>query len=947
MPINGIELEQDLPESIVADDPESRFSDDALLVMSRKYLIKDEELTPVETPKERIIRIAQTMAEPERALGGDESYHRWLEEFYHLIASHDFSPGGRIWSNAGTSIQQLFNCFVFPIFEDVRGNMKTLTDTALTHKEGGGTGFNFSVVPPKGVGYDGMISPGPVLTIDNIDVETETICQGNRRGANMGVLNYNSPDVIDFVFAKRDRREVRDKQTLEDRLVEVVTTSFDRMSLDYDTGSVRESVAGILDSNLTETTYARKTGITASVPEGLEANLVVGKYFPVINPLTGEQFTEEELRMYGKNVERNKAALGADSVVPLDVIGGEIVISRYTGNIVGIVKEGKVFMDYHDIRRELERSGVTVKEGPREGEVVIQDDLKAIFETIGDSAIKHSQGETTILNLSRLRPKGSPVRGGAAISSGVRAFIRNYDTEAWMYHQTRESRQNEAVISIDHPDLLDVASLLQTYWRMDKPKALVGDIADYIRAKAIEKYGEVVLDRLGLLEGELIRAIRTMPKEAVRENHKLKNFNISVLIDQRFVDALEQGGYFPLVHNGEEFTRTALEKAIANSERAEAWLGSDAKHSLRLDGDDVYETYGDTKIGKVEEEVVKIHAPTLFNMIVENAHATADPGLLLAFNANRNSQIEGEEYGATNPCGEIWLYWYEPCDLGSLNAKKMTRQRANGKRELDLYKLRRTAYVGQRFLDNVHDANKGPIPEVELAARGNRRTGLGIMGWANLLADLWVPYDSEEALELARQFAEAMNEGSLQASIELGREKGPFPNFSRSIYRYGDPRRNVARMAIAPTGTISMIYNINSAVEPFFALTYKKEMRGGDYIDYIVEEFERAAHEWGFYRDDLMADIKANHGSVQDMNNIPEEVRRVFVTSHDIDPIWHVRTQAVFQEYFDNAVSKTINLPNSATVSDVDRAYRLAMASGLKGITVYRDGSRDEQILVA
>ena len=947
MPINGIELERDLPQSIVIDNPEGRFSEGASLIMNRKYLIKGPDLRPVETPKERIIRIAQTMAEPERQFGGDEAYKNWLEMFYHAITSQDFSPGGRIWSNAGTSIQQLFNCFVFPQFPDVRGIMKTLTDTALTHKEGGGTGFNFSVIPPKGVEYNGMISPGSVVTIDNTDVETETICQGNRRGANMGVVNYNDPDVVEFVFAKRDRREVRNREVLEDRLVEAVTTSFDRMKLDYDQNSVRKSVSEILDINLEKTTYARKIGVTAEIPKGLEETLVDGKFYPVINPVTGEQFTQEELEMYGQNVESNKAALGADSVVPLAVVSGDIVESRYTGNPVGVVREGNVFMDYKAVKKELEDRGVAVRGEPAEGETYVEDDLRAIFETIGDSAVKHSQGEATTLNFSGLRPKGSPVRGGAAISSGLRSFMRNYDTEARMYHQTGELRLNEAVVSIDHPDLLDVASLLQTYWRMDRPKALVDGVTEYMRAKAVRKYGKAILTRLEGLERVFIRTIRGLPQEVSRENHKLKNFNISVLVDQGFVDALNQKGYFSLIHDGREFTADALRIAIANSEKAKAWLGSDAQHSLRLEGDDVYETYGNRNIGRVQNGIVQLHAPTFFNMIVENAHATADPGLLLGFNANKDSQIEGKLYDATNPCGEIWLYHYEPCDLGSLNAKRMTKIGEDEKPKLDERKVHRSAYVGQRFLDNVHDANRGPIPEIEVSARGNRRTGLGIMGWANLLADLWIPYDSEEALEVAGQFARVMNEGSLEASIELAREKGAFPNFERSIYRNGEPRRNVARMAIAPTGTISMLYDVNSSVEPFFALAYKKLMRGGDYIDYLVGEFEKAAHEWGFHREGLIADVKANHGSVQGMNDVPEEVRRVFVTSHDIAPEWHVRTQAVFQGYFDNAVSKTINMPNSATVQDVDRAYRAAMTSGLKGITVYRDGSRDEQILVA
>ena len=434
--------------------------------------------------------------------------------------------------------------------------------------------------------------------------------------------------------------------------------------------------------------------------------------------------------------------------------------------------------------------------------------------------------------------------------------------------------------------------------------------------------------------------------EKGRIGSKTKKFNVSVMLKLGFVDALEQDGYFPLTYNGEEFTREDLERAIGNSRKSEAWLGSDSQHSLRLEGDKVFETYGNKEIGKVEGGVVKIHAETFFDIIVDNAHATADPGLLFSFNMNNNVQLVGEEYRATNPCGEIPLWEYEPCDLGSIIAKMMSRIGAGSRRELDKERIYRTTYKAQRFLDNVHDANQGPIPEVEEAARGNRRTGLGLMGWANLLADLWIPYDSEEALELADRFGSIMHNASYQASLDIATEKGPFPNFARSTFDPSKPLRNVARLAIAPTGTISMVYNVNSAIEPFFALIYHKQMRGGDYIVYLVDEFEQAAKEWGFYRDDLMADVRANHGSIQGMNDIPVEVQRVFVTSHDISPEWHVKTQAVFQRYMDNAVSKTINLRNSATPEDVRQAYLLSMRSGLKGVTVYRDGSRDEQILV-
>jgi len=481
--------------------------------------------------------------------------------------------------------------------------------------------------------------------------------------------------------------------------------------------------------------------------------------------------------------------------------------------------------------------------------------------------------------------------------------------------------------------------LMSGHWDMEKPRAFVDSVASYIESKCsgVELFGD--------LRANLMKRIRGMPKTQVREGHRLKNFNVSVFVDDEFRDALRDDGYFVLKYDGQDFTCTDLEKTIVNSELARSWLGSDSESSLRIDGADVFETYAGRKIGIVENEVVKLHARTLFDMIVENAHATADPGLLFGFNANKTSQLRGERYRATNPCGEIWLYNYEPCDLGSINLARMVTI-SDSKSVLDEERLYETTLYSQRFLDNVHDANKGPIPEVEVASKGNRRTGLGLMGWANLLAKLRLPYDSEEALELAEKVGKIMYEASFKASLELGREKGPFPNFGKTDYDQDLPLRNIARLAIAPTGTISMIYDVNSAIEPFFGLVYTKWMRGGDSIKYLIKEFEEVAKENGFYSEKLLQDIATNRGSVQGMNDVPEEVRRVFKVSRDISFEWHVRTQSVFQKYMDNAVSKTINMDRTATLEDVKHAYLMAMENGLKGITVYRDESRDEQILV-
>ena len=944
----GITIYPNLPESIVKDNPEPRFSESAKLIMERKYLIRDEALNPIETLKQRIIRMSQMMAEPERKFGGDEAFLHWLGQFYDVISKKDFSPGGRNWSNAGTNLLQLFNCFVYGIPSGLNGFMKTLTDTALTHKEGGGTGFNFSLIAPKNVEVDGYLSPGSVISIDNIDVETETICQGNRRGANMGVLDFDHPDILDFVFAKRDRREVRKLNKFSDHLSGYVCTIFDALKLDYSTEEIKTDIDEIIDSNLTQENDAKKIGIVVKKPKNLE-NLVEGEEFEIIDPITSRALILDDLEMYADNVRKNKAALGPDAINPLSVSDGK-VICNYSGNIVGREENGNIIMNYSAILRELESMGIEIVDGSYSFEgkslITMEDDLKSIFNSVGKSTKEHSRRRKTVVDFSKLRPKGSPVRGGSAISSGLRSFVRNYDTASWMYSQEEGDRENIAVVSLDHPDVLDIAYLMTLHWDINKPLKFAKSIAAYVREKAEKKYGKEI-SQLDGLETNLIKIIRKMPKDIVREAHKLKNFNISVNIrDESFMEALGNDGYIPLQYNGVLFTIDDLEKAINNSKKSRTWLGDEAEPSLILEGEKVINNYSGKEIGKVEDGIIKLHAKTLFDLIIENAHATADPGLLLGFNANKDSFLKGAFYGASNPCGEIWLYLNESCNLGSINLANMVKSH-KGKWALDEKKLARIAMVGQRYLDNVHDANKGPIPEVEESSQMNRRTGLGVMGWANLLAKLYIPYDSEEALELAGRVGKIISEASLEESIEIAKEKGPFPNFKNTTYDQNVPLRNIARLAVAPTGTISMLFDVNSSIEPFFSLNYEKRMRGGDAISYSIEEFEEVAKKRGFYSDILVERIKLNHGSIQTIEEIPEDVRRVFKTSHDIDYRWHIRTQEVFQRYMDNAVSKTINMPSSSTPEDVREAYILAMKSGLKGITVYRDGCRDEQILVA
>ncbi len=338
------------------------------------------------------------------------------------------------------------------------------------------------------------------------------------------------------------------------------------------------------------------------------------------------------------------------------------------------------------------------------------------------------------------------------------------------------------------------------------------------------------------------------------------------------------------------------------------------------------------------KSVRSLNARHVWDLMAENAWKGGDPGVIFIDEINRhNPTPQVGRIEATNPCGEQPLLPYESCNLGSINLSKMLK---NGK--VDWEKVRDTIRIGVHFLDNVIDVNPYPLEEIDAMTKANRKIGLGVMGFAEMLIMLGIPYDSEEALELGERIARFMEEEAVKVSEELAGQRGPFPNFPGSIWR--SPRRNATVTTIAPTGTISIIAGCSSGIEPLFAIAFMRHVLGGERLFEINPIFERMAKDRGFYSGDLLERI-VRQGTLNGIEAVPEDIKRLFVTSHDISPEIHVRMQAAFQKYTENAVSKTVNLPRSATPEDIEKVYRLAYKLKCKGVTVYRYGSKGEQVL--
>ena len=377
-------------------------------------------------------------------------------------------------------------------------------------------------------------------------------------------------------------------------------------------------------------------------------------------------------------------------------------------------------------------------------------------------------------------------------------------------------------------------------------------------------------------------------------NKEITNFNISVGLTEKFMAAVEQGADYDLID----------------------------PHTKKAAG--------------------RLSAKTVFDHIVDAAWHNGEPGIIFLDRLNRDNVVPQEgEIESTNPCGEQPLLPYESCNLGSINLTRMLRPDTL---EVDWDKLRETVRDAVHFLDNVIDANKYPLEKIDFTTKQTRKIGLGVMGWADMLLLKKIPYNSEEAIALGEQIMKFITETGREKSAELAETRGTFPLFEESTLPKEPPQRNATITTIAPTGTLSILAGCSSGVEPVFSYVFVRNIMDGTELLEVNPILKDELVARGLYSDELMKRI-AQEGTVAHIDELPEDLRRVFVSAHDIRPEDHIRMQAAFQKHTDNAVSKTVNFKNSATREEVAEVYSLAFHLGCKGVTIYRDGSRSEQVL--
>ncbi len=427
--------------------------------------------------------------------------------------------------------------------------------------------------------------------------------------------------------------------------------------------------------------------------------------------------------------------------------------------------------------------------------------------------------------------------------------------------------------------------------------------------------GDVVQSTGGIASGPVsFMRVFDIATEVIKQGGKRRGANMGILRADHpdileFIRAKDGGGF------------SNFNTSVAATD--------DFMHAVERDAD-----YGLVN-PRTGEEVKRISARAIFKELVTYAWKIGDPGIIFIDEINRHNPTPTVgEIEATNPCGEQPLLPYESCNLGSIDVSKFVR-----KGEIDWQRLGARIRVCVRFLDDVIDANRYPLPEIEAMTRANRKIGLGVMGFAELLIKMGIAYDTNDAIALGEQLMRFVTDEARRYSAELGDERGSFPNFEQSIWRRRyDSLRNATVTTIAPTGTIGIIANCSSGIEPLFAVAFVRNVMGG--MLEINPVFETIAKARGFYSRELMLKV-VKHGTIRDIEGIPGDVKKLFVTALEIEPEWHVRMQAAFQRYTDNAVSKTVNLRNDATCDDVERVFLMAYRLRCKGVTVYRYGCKE------
>ncbi len=979
----------------VTDD--LKLSVNAAKVLEKRYLRRDETGRISETPSEMLRRVADNIAKADSLYkSSKENVKKTADEFYEMMSKLEFLPNSPCLMNAGTAIQQLSACFVLPIEDSMRGIFETLKNMAIIEQSGGGVGFSFSRIRPRGslIKTTGGAASGPVSFIKVYNSVTDTVKSGGRRrGANMGILRVDHPDIVEFVICKEKDESLSSfnmSVAITDKFMKAVEEDREYSILDPSTGKVVNKLDARRVWDLI-VTMAWKSGDPGVI------------FIDRIN--NTESNPTPKLGM----IESTNPCIAGSSLIPTEkgLMKIEEISKHYPNGGISISVDKRISQGSNGLLLDSSGTGLTEisgcwKTGVKDTYKII---TKSGYELIvtSDHKILTSNGWKTTSELkledSILIQSGSgqfnnytkiPIDiTNSFTGDNERKYTHNFPDRwsrelgqitGWLigdgYISLRPWSKEDHVAFCFSKDDMEVFRHLKPILdnMYGSPIKEYLGVRDVTKLKYHSKYFSEFFYKLGLKhskDGEKIvpNSIFTATQDTVigflqglftadgTISTNNKNNTNYIRLSSKY-EKLLKGVQLLLLNLG---IRSKIYER--HRERRIVFRYKTVRGELKF-----YESDGILYELQISRDMIPIFLDKVGFLCNKHSEKVAHLKKVGFYRSEFLDKIvslehngEEEVYDLSEPkthsliangmivhnCGETPLLPYESCNLGSINLSKMLKDNADGKKEIDFEKIKDRVWKSVHFLDNVIDMNKYPLDEIEkITKEGNRKIGLGVMGFADMLIQLWIPYNSEEAVKIAEKVMKFVDQESKNASTDLAKKRGSFSNFRKSIWPKKGYKalRNAVTTTIAPTGTISLIAGCSSGIEPLFAISYVRNILDQTELLEINPVFERVAKEKGFYSDGLMR-LVARQGSIQHIKEIPDDVKKIFVTAHDISADDHVKIQATFQKHIDLGVSKTVNFSNEATVEDVEKVFTMAYKLGCKGITVYRDRSKSEQVL--
>ncbi|EOD00015.1 ribonucleotide reductase N-terminal alpha domain-containing protein [Caldisalinibacter kiritimatiensis] len=941
-----------------------KLTDNALKVLEKRYLTKDVDGNVIETPEEMFKRVAKHIAKADKMYDEKADIKKTEQSFFEMMSNLEFLPNSPTLMNAGKELGQLSACFVLPVEDSMEGIFDAIKNAALIHKSGGGTGFSFSRLRPRGatVKSTGGVASGPVSFMKVFNSATEAVKQGGtRRGANMGILRVDHPDIMEFISCKEDITQITnfnisvglteefmkaveneedydliDPHTKEtvgqlnakevfDYIIKMAWTNGEPGIVFLDRINATNPTPGIGEIESTNPCFHPDTLI--STKNGLEKIKDLYEEFKdgEIEIFTDDRVINEKVKYNGREYYQNGVTKRTAKVFKTGV-KDTVEIRLKNGQILKVTPDHRI---------------LTTK-GWKEAKDLTTEDYVLIQSEQGSWADSDSIGEELGLLLGWLTGDGWLTSDEKVIGM---VFVNK---EKYIMEKIREIAESkgagEGIVNKRENGVWQLLCKRKEFVDLIKSLGVLPNKAHEKRVPksiftASKKTVSAYLNGLFSSNGTV---------NYVDENHRdirLTSSSIELLRDVQLI--LLNSGVYSTIYERTKENPSKFKYETKDGEIRE--YETKPYFELIINENDICrfkEVVGELIHTEKNEKLTKINRPsrkkTKFIVKVQEIEKGEKVDVYDITEEETHSLIAN--CVVVHNCGEQPLLPYESCNLGSINLGKMVKETEEGY-EVDYQKLGETVDKAVHFLDNVIDMNKYPLEKIAEMTKSTRKIGLGVMGFADMLFYLGISYNSQEAVDLANEVMGFIDARSREKSIELAQKRGLFPAYDKSIYNEkGIKLRNATTTTIAPTGSISIIGGASSGIEPLFAISFIRNIMDNDKLIEVHPYFEKVAKERGFYSDELIERI-AKEGTIQHIDEIPEDVKKVFVTAHDISPIWHIKMQAAFQNHVDNAVSKTVNFKKDATMKDVEEVYTLAYKLECKGVTIYRDGSRDNQVL--